>query len=300
MCRKSGYFMNRITVNTAVSYGFLSFVALLILVPLLWVVSTSLRLPVESYSLPPKWLPTDFMWENYWEVLFSYYMEREGIFVGSQASANVPFPHLMMNSFIVCFFVTIGQVLFCSFAGYAFARLAFPGKSALFWFVMATMMIPLQVTIIPIYVLLSNFGMTDSLTGLIIPAIPSAFGTFLMRQYYLRIPSALEEAMIMDGASQWQVFWRVFFPLGTPGMAVLAILALNYHWNEFFRPLILLSTDTNFTVPLGIVALRDYKMTGSISVVMAGIVISMVPALIIYLIGQKHLVEGILTGGVKG
>ncbi len=292
--------MNRINGNVIASYLYLVFFALIILLPLLWVVSTSLRLPVESYSLPPKWLPTDFMWENYWEVLFSYYYERDGTFVGSQASANVPFPHLMLNSFIVCFFVTIGQVFFCSFAGYAFARLAFPGKTALFWFVMATMMIPLQVTIIPIYVLLSKLGLTDSLTGLILPAIPSAFGTFLMRQYYLRIPSALEEAMIMDGASQWQVFWRVFFPLATPGMVVLAILAFNYHWNEFFRPLILISTDTTFTVPLGIVALRDYKMTGSISVVLAGIVISMIPALIIYLFGQKHLVEGILTGSVKG
>ncbi len=284
----------------AAVYLYLVAISVVILVPLLWVVSTSLRLPVESYSLPPKWLPTDFRWENYYEVLFSYYLEKEGIFVGSQASANVPFLHMMKNSFVVCFFVTFGQIFFCAFAGYAFARLKFPGKDVLFWLVLATMMIPIQVTIIPIYILLFNMGLHDTLTGLILPAIPSAFGTFLMRQYYLRIPSVLEEAMIIDGGTQWQIFWRVYFPLGTPGMVVLGILAFNYHWNEFFRPLILLSTDSNFTVPLGIVALRDYKMTGSISVVLAGIVLSIIPALCIYLFGQKHLIEGLLAGSVKG
>lgn len=281
-------------------YLYLSTISMLILVPLLWVISTSLRLPVESYSLPPKWLPTDFRWENYYEVMFSYYLEKKGIFVGTQASANIPFLHMMKNSFVVCFFVTFGQIFFCAFAGYAFARLSFPGKSALFWLIMATMMIPIQVTIIPIYVLLFNMGLNDTLTGLILPAIPSAFGTFLMRQYYLRIPSALEEAMIIDGATQWQVFWQVYFPLGKPGMVVLAILAFNYHWNEFFRPLILLSTDSNFTVPLGIVALRDYKMTGSVSVVLAGIILSIIPALIVYLFGQKYLIEGLLAGSLKG
>ena len=121
-----------------------------------------------------------------------------------------------------------------------------------------------------------------------------------MWQYYLRIPSALEEASIIDGTTQWQIFWRVYFPLRTPGMVVLGILAFNYHWNEFFRPLIFLSADFNFTVPLGIVALRDYKMTGSISVVLAGVVLSIIPAQIIYLLGQKHLTEGILTGSLKG
>ena len=281
-------------------YFYLFAISALILMPMMWVVSTSLRLPVESYALPPKWLPTDFRWENYYEVLFSYYFEKEGVFVGAQASANVPFLHMLKNSFIVCFFVTFGQVLFCALAGYAFARLEFPAKNTLFWLIMATLMVPLQVTIIPIYVLISKMGLQDTLTGLILPAIPSAFGTFLMRQYYLRIPSALEEASIIDGATQWQIFWKVYFPLGTPGMVVLGILAFNYHWNEFFRPLIFLSTDYNFTVPLGIVALRDYKMTGSVSVVLAGIVFSIIPALIIYLFGQKHLIEGILTGSLKG
>ena len=281
-------------------YIYLFIISGAVLIPLLWVVSTSLRLPVESYSLPPKWLPTDFLWENYYEVMFSYYLEKEGIFLGSQASANIPFLHMMKNSFIVCFFVTFGQVFFCAFAGYAFACLKFPGKNIAFWLIMATMMIPIQVTIIPIYILMFNMGLHDTLTGLILPAIPSAFGTFLMRQYYLRIPSVLEEAMIMDGGTQSQVFWKVYFPLGRPGMIVLGILAFNYHWNEFFRPLILLSTDFNFTIPLGIVALRDYKMTGSVSVVLAGIILSIIPAFIIYLFGQKHLIEGLLAGSVKG
>ena len=121
------------------------------------------------------------------------------------------------------------------------------------------------------------------------------------RYLYLAFISALILIpMLWVVSTQWQIFWRVYFPLGTPGMVVLGILAFNYHWNEFFRPLIFLSTDVNFTVPLGIVALRDYKMTGSISVVLAGIILSIIPALIIYLLGQKHLIEGIPTGSLKG
>ena len=290
----------KLSWNKILTYLYLLTISTLILMPIWWVFSTSLRLPIESYSLPPKWFPTDFRWENYYEVLFSYYLEQEGIFVGAQSSANVPFLHMLRNSFIVTFSTCLGQVFFCSFAGYAFARLEFPAKKTLFWIIMATMMVPLQVTIIPVYILITKIGLADSLTGLILPAIPSAFGAFLMRQYYLRIPSEMEEAAVIDGANQWKIFWKIYFPLGTPGMVVLGILCFNFHWNEFFRPLIFLSTDFNFTVPLGIVMLRDFKMTGSVSVVFAGIIFSIIPALVIYMFGQKHLIEGMLTGSVKG
>ena len=238
------------------------------------------------------------MWENYYEVMFSYYLDKEGIFVGT-LTPKVPFIHMLFNSFVVTISITFGQVFICSFAGYAFARFIFPFKSMIFWIVMASLMIPIQITIIPLYVLIAKIGLHDSLIGLIIPALPSAFGAFLMRQYYLKIPNEFEEAAVLDGASQWQVFWKIYFPLGTTGMVVLSILCFNAHWNEFLRPLIFLNTEEKWTIPLGLVALKGQFETGSISVVLAGVVLSLIPATIIYIFGQKYIVEGILSGGIK-
>ncbi len=290
--------MNKIR-NHLFTYIYLLLIAFFVLLPIVWLISTSLRLPIESFSLPPKWLPTDFMWENYYEVMYGYYLDKEGVFIGT-GSDNVPFFHMLFNSFFVSIAITFGQVFICSFAGYAFARFAFPYKNTLFWIVMASLMIPIQITIIPLYVLISKIGLHDNLFGLIIPAIPSAFGAFLMRQYYLKIPNEFEEASVIDGASQWQVYWKVYLPLGTPGMIVLSILCFNAHWNEFLRPLVFLNTEEKWTIPLGLVALKGEFQTGSVSVILAGVVLSLIPAIIIYIFGQKYIIEGILTGSIKG
>ena len=291
--------MNKYKINNLfLNYVYLFTIAFIVILPIIWLISTSLRLPIESYNLPPKWLPTDFMWENYYEVMFSYYLDKEGIFVGT-LTPKVPFIHMLFNSFVVTISITFGQVFICSFAGYAFARFIFPFKNMIFWIVMASLMIPIQITIIPLYVLIAKIGLHDSLIGLIIPALPSAFGAFLMRQYYLKIPNEFEEAAVLDGASQWQVFWKIYFPLGTTGMVVLSILCFNAHWNEFLRPLIFLNTEEKWTIPLGLVALKGQFETGSISVVLAGVVLSLIPATIIYIFGQKYIVEGILSGGIK-
>ena len=135
--------------------------------------------------------------------------------------------------------------------------------------------------------------------SLILPAAPTAFGTFLLRQYYLTIPIELEESALIDGASQWQLFRRIYLPLVKPGLAVLAILSFNFHWNEFFRPLIFLQHE-NYPITIGIFQLQGYMMTGSISVVLAGVVISLVPVIIIFLFGQRYLIEGIMRGAIKG
>ena len=290
--------MNKHTINL-LNYIYLFTIAFIVFMPILWVISTSLRLPIDSFNLPPKWFPTDFMWENYYEVIYGYYLDKAGLGGGGQSS-NIAFIHMLFNSFFVSLSITFGQIFICSFSGYAFARFNFPFKNILFWLVLASLMIPLQVVIIPLYVLISKIGMHDSLIGLIIPAIPSAFGAFLMRQYYLKIPSEFEEAAVIDGASQWQVFWKVYFPLGTPGMVVLAILCFNTHWNEYLRPLIFLNTEEKWTIPLGLVALKGEFATGSISLILAGVVLSLIPAMIIYIFGQKYIVEGILSGSIKG
>jgi multiple sugar transport system permease protein len=194
----------------------------------------------------------------------------------------------------------LGQLVTASLAGYAFAHLAFPGKNILFYLILATIMIPLQATIIPVFILISHLGLSDTLFSLILPALPTAFGTFLLRQYFLGIPKEYEESALIDGANQWQIFFRVYFPLATPGLAILAVLTFNYHWNEFFRPLIFLNTKERFTIPLGLFDLQGYMMTGSISVVLAGIVLSLIPVIIIYIFGQRYLIEGIMAGGLKG
>ena len=161
-------------------------------------------------------------------------------------------------------------------------------------------MIPFQITVIPVYVLISNLNLVDTQAGLIIPAWPTAFGTFLLRQYFLRIPQEYEEAAVIDGANQLQVFGRIYLPLAAPGMAILAMLTFNGSWNEFFRPLVFLTSAHNFTLPLGLVNLFGYNNTGNISVVLACVVLSLIPVFVVYLFGQRYLIEGIALGGIKG
>jgi multiple sugar transport system permease protein len=257
--------------------------SVIMVAPILWTISTSLRTPAQSFSLPPKWLPTDWAWENYTAVF-----------------DQIPFFREILNSFIVTVGTMIGQLVTASLAGYAFARLEFPGKTVLFWLVMATLMIPLQATIIPVFVLISRLGLSDTLASLILPALPTAFGTFLLRQYFMQIPKDYEEVALIDGANQFYIFLRVYLPLVAPGLAVLAVLAFNGTWNEFYRPLVFLVSDTNFTIPLGLNDLKGYMMTGSISVVLAGVTLSLIPVVIVYLFGQRYLMEGIMMGGLKG
>ena len=257
--------------------------SIIFVAPILWTVTSSLRAPVSSFTLPPQWFPTHPDWSNY-AVIFT----------------SVPYGAYVLNSAIVAIGIVAGQLFTASLAGYAFARLTFPGKNILFWLIMATLMIPLQATIIPVFVLISKLGLNDTLASLILPALPSAFGTFLMRQYFMGLPNELEEAAVIDGAGSLRVFWSIYLPLGLPGLAILAILTFNGSWNEFFRPLIFLTSQHNFTVPLGLVTLYGYMSTGSISVVLAGVVLSVLIVLTVYLFGQRYLIEGLTMGGLKG
>jgi multiple sugar transport system permease protein len=149
-------------------------------------------------------------------------------------------------------------------------------------------------------VIISRMGLANTLWSLIIPALPTAFGTFLMRQYFLGVPKDFEEAAVIDGANQFSVFARVYLPLVTPALAVLAMLVFNGMWNDFFRPLIFINDPLLFTIPLGLNDLKGYMATGSISVVLAGVTMSLIPVVIVYIFGQRYLIEGIMMGGVKG
>lgn len=257
--------------------------AILVIGPFVWMASTSLRLPRESFTLPPKWLPTDFAIDNYAAVFRA-----------------VPFFGFFLNSVFISGMVVAGQVVVASMAAYAFARLRFPGRDLLFGLLMASLMIPIQATVIPIFILLTNLGLANTLWSLILPGWVSAFGVFLLRQYFLTVPNDLEDAARMDGASVWQIYWRIMLPLARPSLAVLAILTFNGTWNEYFRPLIFLGKFEVFTLPVGLVTLRGNLGDGSVSVVLAGVVLSLLPVLLLYVFAQRYLVEGITSSAVKG
>ncbi len=262
--------------------GFVLLVAAaLTLGPVIWTLSTSLRSPAESFTLPPQLIPADPDLSPYRQVF-----------------EQVDMVLLTLNSALVTGIIAVGQMLTAALAGYAFARLEFKGRGLWFAVVLATMMVPVQVTIVPVFMLVRGIGLSDTLLALILPAIPTAFGTFLMRQYFLGLPAELGEAAAIDGAGLWRTFRSVYAPLALPGMAIVGILAFNFHWNEFFRPLIFSISEENNTLPLGLVSLQGNLGTGSISVVLAGVVLSMMPALIVFVVGQRPLRAG-LTAGVS-
>ena len=265
--------------NLVIRLALLSLAAVLTLGPVMWTLSTSLRTPSESFKLPPSFLPLNPDFTSYVQVF-----KQLDIFI------------LVLNSALVTGLIAVGQMVTAAMAGYAFANLKFRGRGALFSIVLATMMVPVQVTIVPVFMLIRGMGLSDTLLALILPAIPTAFGTFLMRQYFLGLPADLAEAASIDGATPWRTFRSVYAPLAVPGMAIVGILAFNFHWNEFFRPLIMTISERNFTLPLGLVSLQGNLGTGSISVVLAGVVLSMIPALVVFMFGQRAL-QDVLTAG---
>ena len=222
-----------------------------------------------------------------------------GLSAFADVFAKVDMVLLVWNSALVTGLCAAGQMFTAALAGYVFARIDFRGSRVLFGVVLATMMVPLQVTIVPVFMLIRGMGLSDTLLALILPAIPTAFGTFLMRQYFLGLPAELAEAAAIDGASPFRTFRSIYAPLAMPGLAIVGILAFNYHWNEFFRPLILTVSEQNFTLPLGLVTLQGNLGTGSVSTVLAGVVLSMIPALIVFFVGQRPLREGLTAGTSK-
>lgn len=273
----------RLDIGHYLINAFLIIVAVLMIMPFLWMFSTSLRSPVESFSLPPQWVPLNPQFSNY-----------------SQVFELVPFLDFIINSFKVTVIVTAAQLLFCSMAAYGFARLEFPLKNVLFLLLMSSLMVPGSVTIVPIFILIRYLNLADTHLSLILPAATSAFGIFLLRQFFLTIPTELEDAAKIDGANPLQIYSRIILPLGAPALSVLAIFTFNGNWNEFFRPLIFLKTWDKFTLPLGLVTLRGVEGTGSISVVLAGVALSIIPILLVFLFAQRFLIEGITLTGLKG
>ncbi|MBC8263808.1 MAG: carbohydrate ABC transporter permease [Anaerolineales bacterium] len=256
--------------------------SVVMLLPFVWMLSTSLKEPREIFTYPPVWIPSPIAWENY-----------------PATVSAMPFGRFYLNSFVVAASVTILQILTSSLAAFAFARLRFRGRNALFLVYLATLMIPFQVTMIPNFILVRFLGWYDSYQALILPTAFSALSTFLLRQYFLGIPMDLDEAARMDGASSWRIWWQIIMPLSGPAIAALAIFTFLASWNDFLWPLVITTSLEMRTLPVGISAFQgQYNVQWHL--LMAGSVIAMLPVLIIYVIGQKWIVRGITLTGMGG
>jgi multiple sugar transport system permease protein len=254
------------------------------LMPFLWMFSTSLRPASESMKLPPQFLPTRFQYKNYLEAI----------------NSNIPYFSLLCNSGIVTIIVTVAQLFTCSMAAYSFARLKFPGRDIIFAILMCTLMVPIQVTIIPLFIAMSRMKLTNTLASITLPYLTSMFGVFLLRQFFTTLPRELEDSARVDGASPYRTFFQIILPQAGPSLSALGIITFNSTWNNYFTPLIFISSWDKMTLPLGIAALEGYMGSGNLSAVMASVTLAILPVLLFFLIAQKFFIEGLALSGIKG
>lgn len=258
-------------------------IALIFLLPLFWMLSASVKLPADVMTYPVDWIPDEIQWNNYVR-----------IWTDDQA----PFTRLYWNSLVVTVISLVGQLLFASMAAYAFAKLQFRGKNLVFMMLLASMMIPTEATIIPQFMLFKTIGLYDSLTAIILPSWFNVTTIFLLRQFYMSLPDSLMEAAKIDGASHLKIWWTIYMPLTKSALVSAGILAFITTWNQYLQPLIMLVSEANYTIPLGIRFwlvddAREYNM------VMAAAASAIIPIIIVVTILQKHIVEGIATSGTK-
>jgi len=255
-----------------------------IALPFFWVISTSLRLPKESFTLPPSFFPTSFDFENYRQVF-----------------VIVPFQNFVMNSVLVSSLSTIAQVILTTSAAYALSRIEFKGRGFLFLLILSGMMIPYFSTVVPLFLIMKTLGVIDTRLSLILPCMLNPFGVFLVRQFMAVIPKSYDEAAYMDGASRYRIFWSVIVPMARPAIVVASVIWFVRVWNEFFYPLVFISTWEKMTLPLGLTVLSGYgNVMHPVSVVLAGITLSIIPPVLFYLAGQRYLVQGTSLAGIKG
>lgn len=260
-------------------------VALVEIAPITWMVSTSLRDPKNSFDLPPDFLPTAFHWQNYWAVI---------------NSPDIEFLRFFWNSLKIALLVTAAQIITCSMAGFAFGRLRFRGRDFLFGLFLASLMVPGTVTLIPSFILIRQFNLMDSHWALILPGITSAFGVFLLRQHFMALPQELIDAAKIDGAGYFRIYWQILLPLTGPALSALGIFTFLGSWNNFVGPLLFLRSWENYTFPIAIATLRGYMGSGNQSEVLAGIMISILPILVVFLLAQRWIVQGAAITGMKG
>jgi len=257
--------------------------AVIMLTPLLWMLVTSLETFAETQHFPPILIPHSLHWQNYPDALRA-----------------APFGRWFLNTTIVTTIVVASNLLLCSLAGYAFARIKFFGREAVFMLIIATLMIPFQVIMIPTFLIVKRLGLLDSIGALMVPNLANAFGIFMLRQFFRTLPVELEEAARMDGASRLGVLFKIVLPLSGPALATLAVILFMWTWNDFLWPLIaIINNQDAVTLQLGLTQFQGAHTT-QWNLLMAGNVMSMIPMLVLFFAAQRYFVRGIATTGLKG
>jgi len=271
-------------VRRVLLYTLLIVLSLIFTLPLLWMVTTSLKEQGQVFQIPPQWIPNPVRWDNY-----------------PEATHRAPLWIWLNNTAIITVLATAGSVLSASMVGFGFARLRFPGRGFLFVLLLSTMMLPPIVTLVPKFIMFRTFGWNDTFYPLVVPAFfaTHAFNVFLIRQYYLTIPLDLDEAARIDGASNWRVWWDILVPLSAPVLVAVAIFSFVQHWNDFLEPLIFLHSESMKTLSLGLRAFINPN-DASWHITMAASMWLIVPMIVIFFIGQRHFIQGAAMSGITG
>ncbi|MFN8524173.1 MAG: carbohydrate ABC transporter permease [Chloroflexota bacterium] len=268
--------------SVPITYAALTFGAVFMAMPLVYMLSTSLKSAPQAFAYPPVWIPNPVMWSNYPEAL-----------------ARLT-PRAFWNSLFFTVAVVLGQGLVTTMGGFAFARLRFPGKHALFLAYLGTLMIPFVVTMIPTFVIVARLGWQDTYQGLILPILAQgAFGTFLFRQFFMTIPEEIGDAATVDGANPWDIYWRIYLPLSKPALTAYGVITALAAWNMYLWPLIVIQSKELRPLTL-VIAQFSGQMSAELQLMMAAVALSLLPILLLYMIGQRFFVEGIAMTGLKG
>jgi len=274
----------RKVVSSVLIYSVLVILGLIFTLPLLWMVTTSLKAQGQVFQVPPVWLPDPVRWDNYQE-----------------ATHRAPLWLWLRNTSTITVLATVGNIITASMVGFGFARLRFPGRETLFVLLLSTMMLPPVVTLVPKFIMFRMVGWNDTFLPLIVPSFfgVNAFNIFLVRQYYLTIPLDLDEAARIDGASNWRVWWDILVPLSTPVLVAVAIFSFVQHWNEFLDALVFLQSEQMKTLSLGLRAFINPN-DASWHITMAASMWLIIPMIVIFFIGQRHFIQGAAMSGITG
>jgi multiple sugar transport system permease protein len=268
-----------------VAYLVLIVISVISIFPFVWTVSTSLKGPGQIFAWPPDLIPAPIVWGNYRQVF-----------------ETLPFARFFLNTIIYTVAVTVGQLLFCSLAGFSFARLRYPGRDLIFYLYLGTMMIPGSVTLVPSFILMRTFDWVNTMWAMTIPGmLGSAFGTFLMRQFMLSLPKDLDDAATIDGATKWRIYWEIILPLTKPAIAVLSLFTITSVWNDFMWPLVMLHDRELYTLTLGLASFNAGMQSYTFwSGLMAAATMTIAPLIVIFIFTQRFFTEGISLTGMGG
>jgi multiple sugar transport system permease protein len=267
-------------------YAGLILLTVIFVAPLLWMLSTSFKTNVEATQLPPNWIPEEFTTESYSKIF-------------KTGESQTPVLRWFLNSMVAASAHTVLVLVTASMAAYALARMNFPGRRILFATIIGTLFIPTFVFIMPNYLIVDTFGWLDTLLAVIVPGAAGAFGVFFLRQFFLSMPHELEEAALIDGASRLQIFLRIILPLSKAPLATLAVLSFLTNWNDFLWPVYVLFSPKSLTLPPGLSILQN-AYTTDYAVVMAGGVVASIPVLLVFILAQKYVIQGVSRSGLKG